>query len=300
MASAVKFARRGRSLQPGQRSELTVVNIDGSGRRVVFTADEIIEAPNWTPDGKWLVFNAGGELYRISPDGSVGPEKIDTGHLADLNNDHVLSPDGKLIYVSSDDSHLYVVPIEGGTPKRVSNEHSHRHHYYLHGISPDAKTLVYTGVNAVGENKWGRVNIWTIPVAGGPDKALTDVAVPNDGAEYSPDGQWVWFNSEQGSPGHAQIFRMRADGSELTQVTFDERVNWFPHFSRDGQSIVYLSYPPGTQGHPADKDVILRFMRPDGTGMRDVVKFFGGQGTINVNSWSPDNMHFGYVAYPLG
>jgi Tol biopolymer transport system component len=299
VASQVKFARRGRSLQHGQRSELTVINVDGSGRRVVFTADEIIEAPNWTPDGRWLVFNAGGELYRISPDGAVGPEKIDTGHLSDLNNDHVLSPDGRLIYVSSDDSHLYVLPIEGGTPRRVSNEHPHRHHYYLHGISPDGATLVYTGVNAVGENRWGRVNIWTIPVAGGPDTALTDVAVPNDGAEYSPDGKWIWFNSEQGSPGQAQIFRMRADGSDLTQVTFDERVNWFPHFSRDGKSIVYLSYPPGTQGHPADKDVILRFMNPDGTGMRDVVSFFGGQGTINVNSWSPDNRHFGYVAYPM-
>jgi Tol biopolymer transport system component len=288
-------------LRPGQRSELTVIDVDGGGRRVVFTADEIIEAPNWTPDGQWLVFNAGGELYRISPDGAAGPEKIDTGHLSDLNNDHVLSPDGKLIYVSSDDGHLYVLPIEGGTPTRVSNEHPERHHYYLHGVSPDGRTLVYTGVNSVGENRWGRVNIWTIPVAGGPDTALTDVTgVPNDGAEYSPDGQWIWFNSEQASPGHAQIFRMRADGSELTQMTYDERVNWFPHFSRDGQSIVYLSYPPGTQGHPPDKDVILRFMRPDGTGMRDVVAFFGGQGTINVNSWSPDNRHFGYVAYPVG
>lgn len=300
MTSPVKFARRGRQLQPGQRSELTVIDVDGGGRRVVFTADEIIEAPNWTPDGRWLVFNAGGELWRISPDGAAGPEQIDTGHLKDLNNDHVLSPDGRLIYVSSDDGHLYVLPIEGGTPKRVSNVHPHRHHYYLHGISPDGGTLVYTGVNAVGENQWGRVNIWTIPVSGGPDTALTDAAVPNDGAEYSPDGKWVWFNSEQASPGHAQIFRMRADGSDLTQVTFDSRVNWFPHFSRDGQSIVYLSYPPGTQGHPADKDVILRFMRPDGTGTRDVVGFNGGQGTINVNSWSPDNRHFGYVAYPIG
>jgi Tol biopolymer transport system component len=301
MASGAKFARRGRQLQPRQRSELTVIDVDGGGPRVVLTADEIIEAPNWTPDGKWLVFNAGGELWRISPDGADGPTKIDTGHLSDLNNDHVLSPDGELIYVSSDDGHLYVLPITGGTPKRVSNEHPHRHHYYLHGISPDGKTLVYTGVNAVGENRWGRVNIWSIPAAGGPDTALTDVTgVPNDGAEYSPDGEWIWFNSEQGSPGQAQIFRMRTDGSELTQVTHDERVNWFPHFSRDGQSIVYLSYPPGTQGHPADKDVILRFMRPDGTGRRDVVACFGGQGTMNVNSWSPDNRHFGYVAYPIG
>lgn len=300
MPAHTDFARRGRSLLPGQRSELTIINVDGSGREVVFIADEVIEAPNWTPDGRWLIFNAGGELWRISAHGAEEPEKIETGPLADLNNDHVLSPDGKLIYVSSDDGHIYVLPIEGGTPKRVSNIHAHRHHYYLHGVSPDGRTLAYTGVNAVGENPWGKVNIWSIPANGGPDTALTDVLVPNDGPEYSPDGEWIWFNSEQGSPGHAQIFRMRRDGSELTQVTHDERVNWFPHFSPDGQSIVYLSYPPGTQGHPPDRDVILRFMRPDGTGMRDIVAFNGGQGTINVNSWAPDNRRFGYVAYPVG
>jgi hypothetical protein len=102
------------------------------------------------------------------------------------------------------------------------------------------------------------------------------------------------------SPGQAQIFKMRADGSEQTQVTFDERVNWFPHFSPDGSNIVYLSYPPDTKGHPADKDVILRFMQPDGSGRRDVVAFNGGQGTINVNSWAPDSKRFAYVAYPIG
>jgi Tol biopolymer transport system component len=297
--SKPSFARRGRSLLPGQRSELTIINADGSGRKVLFTADEIIEAPNWTPDGQWLIFNAGGELWRIAAEGGE-PAKIDTGPLHDLNNDHVLSPDGKLIYVSSDDSHLYVVPVEGGAPKRVSNTHAERHHYYLHGISPDGATLVYTGVNAHNGNAWGKVNIWTIPVAGGKDTQLTNVLVPNDGPEYTPDGQWIWFNSEQGSPGQAQIFKMRADGSELTQVTHDERVNWFPHFSPDGQHIVYLSYPPGTPGHPADKAVILRYMKPDGTGMRDIVAFNGGQGTINVNSWAPDNKRFGYVAYPIG
>lgn len=298
MPSSSPFARRGRQLQPGQRSELTIINADGSGRQVILVADEIIEAPNWTSDGLALIFNAGGELWRIGADGA-GLAKIDTGKLRDLNNDHVLAPDGKSIYVSSDDSHLYVLPITGGEPKRISNTHPERHHYYLHGISPDARTLVYTGVNMHNGNSWGKVNIWTIPAAGGPDTALTNVLVPNDGAEYTPDGKWIWFNSEQGSPGHAQIFKMRADGSELTQVTFDERVNWFPHFSPDGQSIVYLSYPEGTQGHPPDKAVILRFMKPDGTGTRDVVAFNGGQGTINVNSWAPDNRRFGYVAYPV-
>lgn len=301
MTEQPKFARRGRSLLPGERSELTVIGADGSGRRVLFVADEIIEAPNWTPDGKTLIFNAGGELWSIAADGSErGPVRIDTGHLRDLNNDHALSPDGKTIYVSSDDGHLYALPVTGGTPRRISNAHPERHHYYLHGVSPDGKTLVYTGVNTHDGNNWGKVNIWTIPVAGGADTPLTNVLVPNDGAEYSPDGEWIWFNSEQGSKGHAQIFKMRADGSELTQMSHDERVNWFPHFSPDGNHIVYLSYPTGTQGHPPDKAVILRYMQPDGSGVRDVVAFNGGQGTINVSSWSPDNQHFGYVAYPVG
>jgi Tol biopolymer transport system component len=292
------FARLGRSLNPGQRAELTVISVAGGDRRVVLVADEVIEAPNWTPDGNWLIFNAGGELWRISPQGG-DPEKIDTGALADLNNDHVLSPDGTVLYVSSNDSHIYAIPVGGGTPRRVSNTHAERHHYYLHGVSPDGRTLVYTGVETRDGNRWGYVNIYTIPAAGGADVQLTDVLVPNDGAEYTPDGQWIWFNSEMASPGHAQIFRMKPDGSGAEQMTFDERVNWFPHFSRDGESIVYLSYPPGTQGHPPDKEVILRTMRPDGSGMRDVIAFFGGQGTINVNSWSPDNRAFAYVAYPM-
>jgi Tol biopolymer transport system component len=203
-----------------------------------------------------------------------------------------------LIYASSGDGHIYELPINGGAPRRVSNVHAHRHHYFLHGISPDGRMLAYVGVNQAGDNPWGKVNIFTLPVAGGADVALTDLDVPNDGPEYSPDGEWIWFNSEKASPGHAQIFKMRTDGSEMTQVTFDERVNWFPHFSPDGQSIVYLSYPPNTEGHPADKDVIIRFMRPDGSGIRDLDRFNGGQGTINVNSWAPDNRRFAYVTYP--
>lgn len=294
----VEFTRRGRALQPGQRSELTVIGADGSGRKVIFTADEVIEAPNWTPDGAALIFNAGGELWRIPADGSADPAKIDTGHLRDLNNDHLLAPDGETIYVSSDDGHLYALPVAGGTPRRVSNEHATPHHYYLHGISPDGKTLSYVAVEKPAGTR--RVNIFTIPASGGPDTRITDLEAPHDGPEYSPDGAWLYFNSERASPGHAQCFRMRPDGTGVEQLTFDERVNWFPHPSPDGKSIVYLSYPPGTQGHPPDKDVILRFMNPDGSGQRDIVSFFGGQGTINVNSWAPDSRRFAYVAYPLG
>jgi Tol biopolymer transport system component len=244
------------------------------------------------------VFNAGGLLYKIGASGGP-PEQIDTGSLNDLNNDHVLSPDGTTIYVSSDDGHLYAVPFEGGAPRRVSNEHATPHHYYLHGISPDGKTLAYVAVEKPEGERM--VNIFTIPSAGGADTRLTRLQVPNDGPEYSPDGKWIYFNSELAAsqPGHAQIFRMHADGSGIEQLTFDQRVNWFPHLSPDGKTVAFLSYPSGTIGHPPDKDVLLRLMSPDGAGQRTIAEFFGGQGTINVNSWAPDSRRLAYVAYPM-
>jgi Tol biopolymer transport system component len=293
------FTRYGRSLLDGQRSELIINNAAGTDRRVIYTADEIIEAPNWHPDGNTLVFNAGGEIWRINIDGS-GLKRIETGSIRKLNNDHVLSPDGTMIYLSNNDGHLYAVGIDGGEPRKVSNDHSEPHHYYLHGISPDGKTLSYVAVE--GPQGAKRVNIFTIPAAGGPDTRLSDVSYPNDGPEYSPDGQTIFFSGERDAkrPGHAQCYRMQPDGSGVEQLTHDERVNWFPHISPDGKSIVFISYPTGTLGHPADKDVILKFMNPDGSGQRDIDAFNGGQGTINVNSWAPDSQRFAYVAYPIG
>ncbi|MEO6013103.1 MAG: biopolymer transporter Tol [Devosia sp.] len=297
--SVSQFTRRGRTLLPGQISQLITIGSDGSNRRVLFEADEIIEAPNWTPDGRYLIVNAGGELWRFNAYGGDSPQRIDTGALRGLNNDHVLSPDGALVYVSDDDGHLYVVPIGGGPPRRVSNVHATPHHYYLHGISPDGVTLSYVAVEGEADHK--RINMFTIPAAGGPDTRLSDVSYPNDGPEYSPDGQWIYFSSERDAtqPGHAQCYRMRADGSGIEQLTHDERVNWFPHVSPDGQSVVFISFPPETLGHPPNKDVILRFMRPDGSGQSDIISFLGGQGTINVNSWAPDSTRFAYVAYPM-
>ena len=293
------FPRRGRSLASGQRAELTVIDLEGA-TRVILTADEVIEAPNWSADGQWLVFNAGGRLFRIAASGGR-PEQIDTGSLADLNNDHVLSPDGTTIYVSSDDGHLYAVPFAGGTPRRVSNTHRTPFHYYLHGISPDGATLAYVAVEQRNDER--QVNVFTIPAAGGPDTRLTDLSMPNDGPEYSPDGRWIYFNSELAAsrPGHAQIFRMSAaDGSGLEQLTFDSYVNWFPHLSPDGRTVAFLSYPPGTTGHPPNKDVLLRLMTSTGENQRTLASFFGGQGTINVNSWAPDSRRLAYVAYPIG
>jgi TolB protein len=291
--------------QPKHIARLMTIGIDGSDPRVLFeTAD--IQAPNWTPDGKWLICNGtlAGEkaLMRIAADGSTQPEKIPTGDIKVTSNDHILSPDGKTIYITAK-SHLYALPFEGGKPKRLTNDHPADlgFKYFLHGITPDGKTLAYVGVSKVGDDPWGRSDLYTIPAAGGPDTRLTDTPAPDDGPEYSPDGKWLYFNSELNAkiPGHAQCYRMKPDGTGIEQLTHDERVNWFPHISPDGQWIVYLSFPPGTVKHPADKAVILRRMRPDGSEQADIIAFNGGQGTINVNSWSPDSKRFAFVMYPL-
>lgn len=291
-----------RTLQSGQVAELRVINRDGSGEVTIYETGEVIEAPNWTMDGKWLVFNADGRLWKISPDGKTGPIRIDTVPVENLNNDHCLSPDGETIFVSSNDGHLHAVPLAGGTPRKISNtkQAARQFRYYLHGVSPDGETLAYVGLEKA-EDGGNRTRIFTIPATGGDDTMVHDAQCAVDGPEYSPDGEWVWFNSEAAAsePGHAQIFRMRADGSEVTQVTHDDGVNWFPHFSPDGTHIVFISYPLGTLGHPPDKQVKLRMMDADGSNQRDLTSFFGGQGTINVNSWSPDSQRLAFVAYPM-
>lgn len=291
-----------RRLQPNQTSQLVVAGINGAAPQVVYETTDLIEAPNWTPDGRWLIYNADGLLYRISPDGGDGPAQIETGFLSDLNNDHVVSPDGAWLFVSSRDGHLYRLGSEGGAPTRVSNDHGpdRGFRYYLHGISPDGSELAYVGLEVINERVVTR--ICTIPSAGGEDVFHTDGACPVDGPEYSPDGAWIYFNSEAAAtqPGHAQLFRLSLTGKGTEQLTFDERVNWFPHVSPDGQHLAYISYPEGTEGHPADKDVEIRLMAPDGAGThRTIDRFNGGQGSLNVASWAPDSSAFAYVRYPL-
>ncbi|MBM7798096.1 Tol biopolymer transport system component [Microlunatus panaciterrae] len=282
-----------------RRAQLLTHSLSTGESTLVFeSTDRHFEAPNWTPDGERLIINSEGLLFAVPVDGGDWTP-IDLGEVPGVNNDHVLSPDGDTVYVSANDGHLYAVPLVGGAPRRVSNEHDAPFRYFLHGISPDGTTLAYVGVEPYQGKEFGRASIFTIPAAGGPDTRVTDFPAPSDGPEFSPDGSWIYFNSEYAAqtPGHAQLFRMRPDGSDLEQLTDDERVNWFPHPSPDGQVLLYLSYPPGVQGHPADKDVILRSMSPSGGPCTDVVAFFGGQGTINVNSWAPDSDRFAYVAY---
>ena len=290
-----------RTLRPGQRAELYVVDVTTGEHRLVFSSSTVlIEAPNWTSDGDWLAVNGVGRLFRIPATGDSQLEEIDLGGLPAINNDHVLSPDGTTVYVSADDGHLYAVPLTGGSPRRVSNDRGPGFHHYLHGISPDGSTLAYIGL--VNHADGRRItNVYTIPSAGGEDVQITNDEYADDGSEYSPDGKWIHFNSERAStlPGHAQLFRVSITGHTLEQLTHDERVNWFPHPSPDGTTVAYVSFPPGTLGHPADvDDVRLRLLDADGQ-IRDVATIFGGQGTMNVPSWSPDSTRFAYVAYPI-
>lgn len=297
-ATELAVKNYGRQLVPGQRSLLAIHDLATGKQRVILETNHLIEAPNWTPDGERLIFNGGGQLWRIGLDGS-DLQLIHTGLLADLNNDHVLSPDGRSIYVSSNDGHLYKIRLDAGAPVRVSNQHDKPFRYYLHGVSPDERELAFVGIEGSGPE--ARRNLYVIASEGGTDRRLLDSAKPSDGPEYSPDGRWIYFSSELRSsePGHAQVFRMNRNGGEIRQFTFDDRVNWFPHISPNGETIVFLSYPPGTVGHPPDKDVLIRSMTAEGENLTDLVSFHGGQGTINVNSWAPDSQRFAYVEYPL-
>ncbi len=277
--------------QPVLYSTLETQTIASTDRRVTHVTRSHIEAPNWLPDGKNLLFNSGGLLYRIPAAGGP-PEKIDTGIADRCNNDHGISPDGTQIVISDQSqgqhqSLIYTLPIAGGTPKLVTPTGPS----YWHGWSPDGKTLAFCG------QRNGEFDIYSIPAEGGPETRLTTAAGLDDGPEYSPDGRTIYFNSER--TGKMQIWRMHADGSEQEQVTTDELNSWFPHPSPDGKSLVFLSYESDVKGHPPNKDVTLRIMSLATRKIDVLGRFFGGQGTVNVPCWSPDSRKIAFVTYQL-
>ncbi len=291
-----------RTLADGQRCQVVVTSADGESSDVVYETDRLLlEAPNWTLDGRALILNGRGLLWRLDLD-TREITTIDVTGIPALNNDHVLAPDGETIYLSANDWHIYSAPLAGGAAQRITGDGPPPLHF-LHGVSPDGTTLAYIGLEPDGDDMWARADVFTIPVGGGISTRLTDSPSPSDGAEYSPDGSWIYFNTEQFSsaPGQAQIARMRVDGSEVQQLTFDDSVNWFPHWAPDGRTASYISFPPGTIGHPADVEVQLKVVVNDEwTRPLTVATLLGGQGTINVNSWAPSSDRFAYVAYPRG
>ena len=270
-------------------SALETINIESMDRRVVYVAHEHFEAPNWTHDGGSFLFNQKGRIYRLPVSGGT-PQVIDTGFAIQCNNDHGISPDSTLLAISdqSQEPHLsvvYVLPIGGGAPRRITQNFPS----YWHGWSPDGKTLAFVGERS------GEFDIYSIPVTGGDETRLTTAKGLDDGPEYSPDGKYIYFNSER--TGMMQIWRMRPDGSEQEQITSDELNNWFPHISPDGKWMVILSYDQSVSGHPENKDVTLRLVSLSDRQIKVLAKLFGGQGTINVPSWSPDSKQLAFVSY---
>jgi Tol biopolymer transport system component len=273
-------------------STLETIPIASFDRRVVYHTTDHIEAPNWSPDGNTLIFNSRGLLYKIPAEGGE-PELIPTGFARKINNDHGISPDGSHLVISDQTetghSIIYSLPFEGGAPRKITKLSPS----YWHGWSPDGKMLAYCA------ERNGNYDIYTIPFIGGQETRLTSAEGLDDGPDYSPDGKYIYFNSERS--GTMQVWRMKTDGSEQEQITTDPLNDWFPHPSPDGKWIAYVTFgkdvPPGS--HPANKNVMLRLMDLQTGEVHVMAKLFGGQGTINVPSWSPDSERLAFVSYRL-
>jgi Tol biopolymer transport system component len=288
LALTEDLASRGK---PVLYSTLESLTISSGDRRVVHVTPTRIEAPNWLPDGRSLLFNSGGRIHQISAGGGK-PELLDTGFATRCNNDHGVSPDGKMLAISDQSqgrkqSLIYVLPVAGGTPKLITQWGPS----YWHGWSPDGKTLAFCGA------RQGEFDIYTIPVTGGQETRLTTAKGLDDGPEFSPDGKAIYFNSER--TGSMQIWRMKPDGGDQEAITSDGYNNWFPHPSPDGKSLVFLSYEGAVKGHPENKDVTLRRMSLASKKIDVLAQLFGGQGTINVPCWSPDSQKIAFVSYQL-
>ena len=273
---------------PRYESRLEIVDIGTGARRIVHRGNVRFEAPNWSRDGRHLLINQQGALYRVPIDGGP-PTRLDIGAVEGCNNDHGYSPDGTLLAISCrPSSSIYVVAAEGGTPRLLTSQTPS----YWHGWSPDGRTLAYVG------RRGDDFDIYTMSVDGGPETRLTTAAGLDDGPDYTPDGRWIYFNSVR--TGTMRIWRMRPDGSGQEQVTFDTAyADWFPHPSPDGKWLVWVSFDATVDGHPPHKDVVLRILSLEDPEARPRVLFplFGGQGTINVPSWSPDGTRFAFVSY---
>ena len=298
LESVGKRLQRMQDVRDNSRSILCIFNTETGTKEVLRTFDHVIEAPNWLKDGDTLIYNADGKIFRysISRDEET---QVDTGFCVHCNNDHVLSPDETEIAVSHHGengiSAIYRIPLAGGEPVRITGTDMHS---FLHGWSPDGKELAFCGFRM--KDGAMKVDVITVPADGGEEKNLTGGCSFNDGPEYAPDGKKVWFISTRS--GLMQVWKMNRDGSCPEQMTFEDQNNWFGHVSPDGKKVVNISYSKDgldPNQHLPNMDVSLWLMNEDGTDRKKILDFFGGQGSINVNSWAPDSRRFAYVEYEL-
>lgn len=275
-------------------SQLEIFSVENNVRTIVYSDTVHFEAPNWSSDGSYLIFNQKGLLYRLNLHDKI-KIKIPTYFADQCNNDHGISPDGKLLAISNNDeisgetsgtSRIYVLPIDGGKPKIVTPQFPS----YWHGWSPDSKKVLYTA------KRNGDYNIYEKPIDGGVETQLTFEAGLDDGPEYDTKGQYIYYNSM--ASGKMELWRMQPDGTKKEQLTDDAYSNWFPHPSPNEKHLVYLSYLHDQgESHPAMKQVALRLYNLQTMKSKTLCTFIGGQGTINVPSWSPDGDQFAFVSY---
>lgn len=276
-------------------SRLEILDLTDCSRSVIHESSGRLEAPNYMPDGKRLLFNEGGSLYTISTDGGR-PEQLNTGTINRINNDHMISFDGKMLGISSGKpegpggSYVFVLPLTGGEPRQITEASPS----YLHGWAPNGKEIALVGKR----NGSAVYNLYKVSLKDSKETALTENTRTHvDGPEYSPDGRYIYYNANVS--GTMQIWRMHPDGSEKEQLTFDEYHNWFPHISPDGKWMVFISFPMDIDpdSHPSYKDVMLRLMPLTSPGAPRVIAYlYGGQGTLNAPSWSPDSKHIAFVS----
>jgi len=287
------LAAQAANAQQKARSILQTFDIETGERQTILAEDAHFEAPNWSVDGTFFIINQNGSLFKIHQDGKK--EKIHTGKATRCNNDHVISPGGKTIALSHNvnevpdswlTSCIFTVPINGGEPVRVTKNAPS----FLHGWSPDGKMLAYTA------RRNGQFDIYVIPAEGGDEIQLTDTKGLSDGPEYSADGKHIYYNAMDS--GKMELWRMDSDGKNPIQLTTDAYSNWFPHVSPTGKHLVYISYLQDQgSAHPAMKQVALRLYDVATDTIKTLYTFIGGQGSINVPSWSPDSKKFAFVEY---
>ncbi len=268
-------------------SQLEILDVATGKSEIILQSARSIQAPNWLADDKHLIYNSEGLIYKLNM-ATLDQEVLNTGAANKNNNDHVLSFDGKMLGLSSGSvSQVYTVPIAGGEPKQITKNSKAS---YLHGWSPNGKSLVFVG------NRNDNYDIYRIPAKGGKEVRLTDAPGLDDGCEYSPDGQYIYFNSVR--TGTMEIWRMKADGSDQKQLTNDVYNNWFPHVSPDGKWLAFVSFGPEVPAgdHPFYQRVYLRVMPAEGGDIRVISYLYGGQGTMNTPSWSPDSKKLAFIS----